>query len=93
MCIIQVLKSKVSLMNQEALQETQGTYYSTNNETKVVSRRIICNADSPQLASTSFFSKTKSEKKRKKPLQLTYPPTTGPMHLARLAMLCAIPFA
>lgn len=40
----------MSLTNQEALQNAQGTYSSTNNETKVISRRIISNADRPQIA-------------------------------------------
>ena len=59
-------------MNQETLQKTQATYYSTNNKTKVISRRIICNAYGPQL--TKCFSKKQKKKgkqKKKSRLQLT----------------------
>ena len=63
LCVSRKVKRvQQDLMNQETLQKTQGTYYSTNNKTKVISRRIICYADSPQLANTVYFSKANREK-------------------------------
>src|SRR5882757_1394520 len=74
--------------DEKAMRNSNRTNPPTRQESKRISRRIVPCASRPKLHSHQH----QRSHQNTGPV-LTYPPNTGPIHRAKLTMLCATPFA